>query len=192
MEGEGSLSEMAFTEIETSADSIENSVIFHVIKSVLGFVLYMHQQIPSIFQDISLEFDSLQTEYKDLETTITKTESKASVRRNHISRMREVKHGIRRLEKLVNTVGGLESALQLIISEVLCIEEVILVLGASPIRPQHVYELCFSRGNVVPRDDDGFAKSKVAEGLSRKAVRALISKGAGSSSYPDCAFQAAN
>ncbi|KAB5557429.1 hypothetical protein DKX38_008338 [Salix brachista] len=184
MEGEGSSSEMAFTEIETSADSIENSVIFHVIKSVLGFVLYMHQQIPSIFQDISLEFDSLQTEYKDLETTITKTESKASVRRNHISRMREVKHGIRRLEKLVNTVGGLESALQLIISEVLCIEEVMLVLGASPIRPQHVYELCFSRGNVVPRDDDGFAKSKVAEGLSRKAVRALISKGAGSSSYP--------
>ncbi|RQO90835.1 hypothetical protein POPTR_005G208700v4 [Populus trichocarpa] len=171
---EVSSSDMEFTEIETNADSIDNSVVFHVIKSVFGFVLYMHQQIPSIFQDISLEFDSLQTEYKEL----------ASVRRNHISRMREVKHGIKRLEKLVNTVGGLESALQLIISEVLCIEEVILVLGASPIRPQHVYELCFSRGNVVPRDDGGFAKSKVAEGLSRKAVRALISKGAGSSSYP--------
>jgi hypothetical protein len=88
--------------------------------------------------------------------------------------MREVKHGIKRLEKLVNTVGGLESALQLIISEVLCIEEVILVLGASPIRPQHVYELCFSRGNAVPGDDGGFAKSKVAEGLSRKVCYMYI------------------
>lgn len=86
-----------------------------------------------------------------------------------MSRMREAKDGIRRLEKLVNTVSGLETALQLIISEVSFVEEVILVLGASPIRPQHVYELCFSRGNVVSRGDDGgFVKSKVAEGLSRK------------------------
>lgn len=44
---EASSSEMEFTEIETNADSIDNSVIFHVIKSVFGFVLYMHQQIPS-------------------------------------------------------------------------------------------------------------------------------------------------
>ncbi|CAK7346607.1 unnamed protein product [Dovyalis caffra] len=185
MEGEGSSSEMEFTNIETNADSIDNSVIFHVIKGVVGFVLYMHQQIPSILQDISLEFDSLQTEYKELETAITQTDLKASVRRNHISKMREVKHGTKRLEKLVNTVGGLESALQLIISEVLCIEEVVLVLGASPIRPRYVYELCFLRGKVVQRDDDGgFAKSKVAEGISKKAVRALIRKGAGSGSYP--------
>ena len=61
-------------------------------------------------------------------------------RRNHLSRMREVKRGIRRLEKLVNTVGGLERALQLIISEVFGFEEVISVLKASPVRPQqHVH-----------------------------------------------------
>ncbi|KAL9358885.1 hypothetical protein Peur_047008 [Populus x canadensis] len=139
MEGEGSSSEMEFTEVETNTDSGDNSVIFRVTKSVIGFVLYMHQQIPSILLDISLEFDTLQTEYKEL----------LSVRRDHLSRMRGVKRGIRRLEKLVNTVGGLESVLQLII-----------------------------------RDDGGFTKSKVAEGLSRKVAHALISKVAGSSSYP--------
>ncbi|KAG6785926.1 hypothetical protein POTOM_007517 [Populus tomentosa] len=98
--------------------------------------------------------------------------------------MREVKCGIRRLEKLVNIVGGLESVLQLIISEVFCFEEVILVLGASPIWSPHVYELCFLRGNVVAGDGGGSTKSKVAEGLSRKAACFLISKGAVSSSYP--------
>uniref|UniRef100_A0A3N7ELX0 Uncharacterized protein n=1 Tax=Populus trichocarpa TaxID=3694 RepID=A0A3N7ELX0_POPTR len=98
--------------------------------------------------------------------------------------MRGVKRGIRRLEKLVNTVGGLESVLQLIISEVFCFEVVILVLGASPLQPRHVYESCFLRGNVVAGDDGIFTKSKVVEGLSRKVARALISKVAGSSSYP--------
>jgi hypothetical protein len=82
--------------------------------------------------------------------------------------MRGVKRGIRRLEKLVNTVGGLESVLQLIISEVFCFEVAILVLGASPIQPRHVYESCFLR--VVAGDDGGFTKSKVAEGLSRKVL----------------------
>ncbi|KAJ6709052.1 hypothetical protein OIU74_010205 [Salix koriyanagi] len=86
-------------------------------------------------------------------------------RRNHL-------RGIRRLEKLVNTVDGLESALQLIISKVFVFEEVISVLGASPTRPQqHVHELSFLCGNVVAGRDGG--------GLS-----CLISKGAGSGSYP--------
>ena len=70
----------------------------------------------------------------------------------------------------MNTVGGLESVLQLIISEVFCFEEVILVLGASPIWSPHVYELCFLRGNVVAGDGGWFTKSKVAEGLSRKVL----------------------
>jgi len=84
--------------------------------------------------------------------------------------MRGAKRGIRRLEKLVNTVGGLESVLQLIISEVFCFEVVILVLGASPIQPRHVYESCFLRGNVVAGDYGIFTKSKVVEGLSRKVL----------------------
>ncbi|KAL4603005.1 hypothetical protein ACB092_10G094600 [Castanea dentata] len=170
------------TEIETAAESIDGSVIFHVINDVVGFVLYMHQQIPSILQDISLEFDTLNTEYTELETDLTQSDIKE--RRKLTGRMREVKHGIKKLEKLMNTVSNLQTALKLMMSEIPNVQGVILVLGASPIRPQHVYELCFSHGKVVGSGEVYFTKSKLAEGLSRKAIRTLISKGAGSGSYP--------
>lgn len=116
--------------IETTSDSLDSSVVFHVLIDILGFVLYMHHQIPSyalfsstaisnlslltlqggfiylfifkstfirsfkkfngpfffpwilsyyrlitlsififffsVLQDLSLEFDALQSEYKDL------------------------------------------------------------------------------------------------------------------------------
>ncbi|GLU07535.1 hypothetical protein SLE2022_244900 [Rubroshorea leprosula] len=184
-EGEAT-SEVGPTEIVTNAEQLDGSVIFHVVKDVLGFILYMHQQIPSVLQDISLEFSEMQTESKELEDNLKQTEVKASLRRQHMGRMREVKQGIRRLQKFMNTISSLETALQLIISEIPSIQEVILVLGASPIRPQHVYEMTFSHtsagsGTISHAD---FAKSRTVEGLSRKAIRALISNGAGSSSYP--------
>ncbi|KAA8550878.1 hypothetical protein F0562_002562 [Nyssa sinensis] len=182
IEGEGR-PEMECTEIETSADSLDISVIFHVVTDILGFVLFMHQQIPSIFQDMSLEFDSQQTEYKELEILLTQTEVKASLRRKHAGRMREIKQGIRRLEKLMTTISSLRTALQLVISEIPNVQGVILVLGASPIRPQCVYELCFSHGKVISGGARDFTKSRAAEGLSRKAIRMLISKGAGSDTY---------
>ncbi|CAN1233285.1 hypothetical protein LINPERPRIM_LOCUS3852 [Linum perenne] len=160
--------------IEARADSLGSSVIFHVIRDVIGFVLYMHQQIPSILQDLSAEYDNLQTE----------CEAKASFRRQQGGRMREVKRGIRKLQKLMNTVNILESALRLIITEVPGMESVILILGSSPIRPHHVYEFCFSHGNSVSADTCDFTRNRVVEGLARKAIRALITKGAGSGSYP--------
>lgn len=45
-EGKGS-SEMEFTNIDTAADALDSSAIFHVVTDILGFVLFMHQQIPS-------------------------------------------------------------------------------------------------------------------------------------------------
>ncbi|PSS14624.1 Melanoma inhibitory activity protein [Actinidia chinensis var. chinensis] len=182
MEGEGR-SEMEYTEIETTAECLDSSVIFHVVTDILGFVLFMHQQIPSILQDISLEFDGLQTEYKELEIVLAQAEVKASLRRQHAGRMKEVKQGIKRLEKVMKTVSGLRTALQLMISEIPDIQRVMLVLGTSPIRPQHVYEMCFSHGKIISIGAGDFAKSKAAEGLSRKAIRTLISKGAGSDSH---------
>ncbi|KAK9282531.1 hypothetical protein L1049_005451 [Liquidambar formosana] len=182
IEGEGR-SEVEYTEIETMADSFDSSVIFNVVSDVVGFILYMHQQIPSIWQDIALEFDTLHTEYKELETVLTQSEVKASSRRKHAGRLREVKHGIKKLEKLINTVSSLRAALQLMVTEIPDIQGVILILGASPIRPQHVYEMCFSHGRVVSQGGCDFTKSRAAEGLSRKAIRTLISKGAGSASY---------
>ncbi|PIA30802.1 hypothetical protein AQUCO_05400121v1 [Aquilegia coerulea] len=185
-EGEGesrSESENYIKEIETTAETLDEAVIFHVIKEIVGFVLYMHQQIPSLLQDLNQEFDELQTGRKDLELVLTQTEVKASSRRKHIGRMREVKQGIKRLEKLMSSVSVLQTAIQLMLHEIHSIQGVMLVLGSSPVRPQHVYEMLFSHGRVVSDHGKENTKSKVAEALSRKAIRALISSGAGSVSY---------
>ncbi|KAK6141418.1 hypothetical protein DH2020_024823 [Rehmannia glutinosa] len=179
-EGEGS-SEMEFMNIDTTADSLDSSAIFHVVNDVLGFILFMHQQIPSVLQDITQEFDDLRTEFKELEVELAKSEGKAiSTRRKQASRKREVKLGIRKLEKLMDCISNLKTALQLVITEVPNVEKISLVLGPSPLRPLHIYELSFSLGKAVSGD---FSRSKVAETLSRKAIRMLISRGAGSDSY---------
>lgn len=82
--------------------------------------------------------------------------------------MREVKHGIKRLEKLMNTVSNLQIALQTIITETPNIERVILIIGSSPFRPQYVYEIGFSHGKVVSEYASNFGKNKIAEAISRK------------------------
>ncbi|KVH94389.1 hypothetical protein Ccrd_003540 [Cynara cardunculus var. scolymus] len=127
-------SEMEFTDLQISADSIDVSVMFHVVMEILGFVLFMHQQIPAVLQD---------------EAVLAQTEMKASQRRVQNGRKREVKHGIKRFEKLMKTVASIQTALQLVFSEMPHIETVILVFGGSPVRPRHVYELCFSHGSDV-------------------------------------------
>ncbi|XP_030552792.1 uncharacterized protein LOC115756941 isoform X2 [Rhodamnia argentea] len=175
---------MEATEIETRSDSIDVSLIFHLVNDVLGFVLYMHQQIPSILQDMSLEFDSMRSEYKEMEAELAQGEMRASFRRKHKGRMRELKRGFRSSEKLMNAISSLQDALRLVVSENPHIREILLVLGGSPLRPQYVYRLCFLHGETVSRDASDFTKSRVAEVLSRKAVRALTSRGAGSGGYP--------
>ncbi|KAK1399018.1 Melanoma inhibitory activity protein [Heracleum sosnowskyi] len=182
MEGQGR-SEIEFTDVETATESLHRCIIYHVVIDVLGFVLFMHQQIPSILQDISLEFDALHTEYKDLDAIMAQPDMKASLRRVHAGKKREVRMGIKKFEKLMKNVSNIQSALQLVISEIPDIKEVILVLGSSSVRPQHVYELCFSHGKVASGSDCDFLKTRAAEGLSRKAIRALVSKSAGSNSY---------
>ncbi|KAK4418263.1 hypothetical protein Salat_2239000 [Sesamum alatum] len=178
-EGEGS-SEMEFTNIDTAAESLDSSAIFHLVTDILGFILFMHQQIPSVLQDITKEFDDLRTEFEELEVELAKSEAKAiSTRRKQAARKREVKMGIRRLEKLMNCISNLKTALQLMIAEAPNVEKISLVLGPSPLRPLHVYELSFSNGRAVSGD---FSRSKVAETLSRKAIRTMISRGVGSDS----------
>lgn len=99
------------------------------------------------------------------------TEVKASFRRKHVSRMRDIKVGIKRLDKLMSSLSNLQTAIKAMINEATTIEGVILALGASPLRPHHVYALDFPRGIAVSKvgiGDDDFARSKAAEGLSRK------------------------
>lgn len=98
----------------------------------------------------------------------TGTELKASSRRKHVSKMRDIKMGIRRMDKFMNTLLKVQNAIKVIISEVAAIEGVILALGASPLRPQHIYALNFSHGTAGSKVSDDFARSKAAEGLSRK------------------------
>ncbi|KEH23748.1 hypothetical protein MTR_7g094790 [Medicago truncatula] len=175
--------EMDLAEIYTAPDTIDSSVIFHTIYDVVAFVLYMHQQIPSTVQDMSVEFDSMHSEYKQLE--IDKgNEVKASFRRMHVSRMREIKVGIKRLDKLMSSLSKLQTALKVIINECHNIDRVVLALGGSSLRPQNVYVLEFPCRVDVSNAGDDFARSKAAEALSRKAIRTLISKDAGSVTYP--------
>lgn len=121
--------------------------------------------------------------------------------------MRELRRGFRSSEKLTNAISSLQDALRLVVSENPHIREILLILGGSPLRPQYVYRLCFLHGKTVSRDASDFTKNRVAEVLSRKvsfsflsssctqaglntiylieqAIRALISRGAGSGGYP--------
>ncbi|PWA74618.1 hypothetical protein CTI12_AA249350 [Artemisia annua] len=123
-----------------------------------------------ILQDLNLEFDGLNTEYKDLEVVLAQTAMKGSERRIHMGRKREVKHGIKRLEKLMKTVASTQTALQLLFSEMPHVEAVILILGGSPGRPRHVYEVAFSHGPGVRSDPSDFTRTRVAEGISRKVL----------------------
>ncbi|XP_027775283.1 uncharacterized protein LOC107029708 isoform X3 [Solanum pennellii] len=174
--GEG---ETDFTVIETASDTLDSSIKFHLVTDILGFILFMHQQIPSLLQDLTLEFDELNTEFAELETAIVQAET-CSLRRNHASRKREVRMGIRRLDKLMNTISSLRTALQLMITEFPAIQRVILILGSSPLRPLNVYELNFSCESAASGGE--FTRNRVVETLSKKAIRVLVSKGAGSSS----------
>uniref|UniRef100_M4EP04 DNA 5'-3' helicase n=1 Tax=Brassica campestris TaxID=3711 RepID=M4EP04_BRACM len=183
-EGEGSTEEKYDVDIATTASSLGGSGVFHIINDILGFVLYMHQQIPSVLQDMSLDFDGLQTEFTDLEANLTQPDVKPLVRRKLLSRKREVKHEIKKMQKLMSTISTLRSALQLLIREAPGVQRVVLILGGSPLRPQKAYELFFTHSVDVLRFEGDFSKNKATEALSKKTIRALISTGAGSTSCP--------
>ncbi|XP_073063434.1 uncharacterized protein [Primulina eburnea] len=126
-------------------------------------------------------FHSLHAPANPLEAELLKDEGKPiSTRRKQAARKREVKMEIKRLEKMVNCISNLKTAVKSMFAEVPNVEKISLVLGPSPLRPLHVYELCFVNIKV---DAGDFSRSKVAELLSRKAIRTLISRGAGSDSY---------
>lgn len=43
--GEGG-SGLGFSEIETKSEALARAEVFHIVKEVIGFVLFMHSQIP--------------------------------------------------------------------------------------------------------------------------------------------------
>ena len=77
------------------------------------------------------------------------TEVKPSFRRKHVSKMRDIKVGIKRLDKLMNSLLNVQTAFKIMISEIPTIDDVVLALGASPLRPQHIYVLNFSSARLM-------------------------------------------
>ncbi|KAL9236024.1 hypothetical protein vseg_010737 [Gypsophila vaccaria] len=169
--------------IEVTSDTIDASLVFHVVFDVLAFLLYMHQQIPSVLQDMTLQYDYLRTERNELEIVLMQNDHNASSRRKNLGRKRDIKLEIRRLEKIMNMISGLRTAFQLFLCEVPVVENIILVFGASPRRPQQVYEICFSSGSKDFALSEEITRTRMIEVSSRKVIRALISKGVGSVSY---------
>ncbi|CAH2039066.1 unnamed protein product [Thlaspi arvense] len=184
-EGEGTTEGKNDVDIANTASSLGGSGVFHIINDIVGFVLYMHQQIPSVLQDMSLDFDGLQTEFMDLEAHLTQPEVKPLARRKLVSRKREVKHEIKKLQKLMSSISSLRSALQLMIREAPDIQRVVLILGGSPLRPQKAYELLFTHSDNVLSFEGDFSKAKLQKHFQKRfTIRALISTGAGSTSCP--------
>ncbi|XP_068661141.1 uncharacterized protein [Aristolochia californica] len=176
-------SKLAPMEIETRMEVLERSTICQLVKEIVGFVLYMHQQIPSVLQNLEVEFDSLKEERKNLESVQVQAEIKATSRREHSARVRDVKQRISSLEKLMNNISDLLSAFEITLNEIPEVSAIVLMLGGSPLRPLHVYELSFSHGRYVLEKEMNSNNSRAADLLSKKAIRALLSSGAGSVSY---------
>ena len=93
-----------------------------------------------------------------------------------MSQMRETRLGIRRFEKLMRCISDVEKALKVVISEVHGIERVVLALGASPMRPQHLYELSFSPKRSLPVDPPEFNKTRAADAISKRVVYQILLK----------------
>lgn len=64
-------------------------------------------------------------------------------------RMREVKQGIKKLEKLMSDVSNLQTTIQLVLNELHSIQGVILVLSSSPVCTLFVYKMLLPYGMVV-------------------------------------------
>ncbi|CAO2179926.1 unnamed protein product [Urochloa humidicola] len=168
-------------EVQAAAAALRRSEVFHVVKELVGFVLYMHHQIPSVLQSLEDEFASLKEEMTEM--TLQQAELKPSDQRKHNTRKREVRRRIKKHEKLMKGISTLLCAFQQALDQVSSIEGVVLILGGSLVRPLFVYDITISNGMFDSGSAKDHALTKLAQSVSRKAIRALVSCGAGSLSY---------
>lgn len=64
--------------------------------------------------------------------------------------------------------SSLLSAFRLALEEMPDIREVTLILGASIVRPQHVYQLVFSGGNFGSGNANKCTERKISDNIARK------------------------
>lgn len=178
-------SKLAVTEIDIPAkEGLDKSEMYHVVKEIIGFILHMHQQIPSILQRLEDEFDDLRKERECLEeTNLQPINPKSSTQRMHKYRIREVKQRLKRLDKLMASISSFLSSFSLVLDETPDAQEFILIIGASLARPLHAYEISFSTRRRNSECCEQNIRRKVKEVLSRKVIRTLMSMGAGGVSY---------
>ncbi|KAL2900612.1 Urease subunit alpha [Bienertia sinuspersici] len=137
----------------------------------------------SMLQDMTLQFDALQTEYKEADIILAQSELNASSRRKCIGRKRDVKLEIRRMEKLMNAISGIQVAFWHLVCNVPNVKDIIFVFGATPRRPEHVYQILYPGVKIAPFASENMARNRSIEVLSRKVIRAFISKGVGTACY---------
>ncbi|KAJ3669656.1 hypothetical protein LUZ60_011606 [Juncus effusus] len=177
--------ELGFPEIETKAEVLARGEVFHVVKEILGFVLFMHNQIPVVLKDLEDGFNSLKVELKTLmgpDSAPSGPKPKPADIRKHNMRKKEIKQGIKRHEKLMKGIYTLLSSFQDALDSLSRIEGVVLVIGGSIARPLYVYDMSFS----LPKFGSSTARegvdSKLAQTIAKKSIRSLISNDGGSSS----------
>uniref|UniRef100_A0A0E0PJL0 Uncharacterized protein n=2 Tax=Oryza TaxID=4527 RepID=A0A0E0PJL0_ORYRU len=159
---------LPLVEVQAAAASLRRSEVFYVVKELLGFVLYMHHQIPAVLQNLENEFASLKEEMTEM--ALPPGEMKPSDQRKYNTRKREVRRRIKKQEKLMNGLSSVFSALQKALDEVPSIEGVLLILGGSLVRPLFVYDITISHGRFDAGSANERGASKLAQSVSRKVV----------------------
>lgn len=163
---------LPLVEVQAAAASLRRSEVFYVVKELLGFVLYMHHQIPAVLQNLENEFASLKEEMTEM--ALPPGEMKPSDQRKYNTRKREVRRRIKKQEKLMNGLSSVFSALQKALDEVPSIEGVLLILGGSLVRPLFVYDITISHGRFDAGSANERGASKLAQSVSRKALPSCL------------------
>ncbi|KAL3685901.1 hypothetical protein R1sor_003923 [Riccia sorocarpa] len=160
--------------------SLSMKALMHMFRELIYFVLYMHQQMPCTYE----ELQNCRTSHA-AEEEVGEADSARSSKETRLQRGRERREAkrLRKLLKLKDEIERLVHSLRSGLSILADFRSVLLLLGNSPLRPKHVYEVqldCELNGRVYDEAEDSRGEKSKSD-LSRKLIRALISDAASSS-----------
>ncbi|KAL2653941.1 hypothetical protein R1flu_022069 [Riccia fluitans] len=159
--------------------SLSMTALMHMLTELIYFVLYMHQQMPCTYEELQSCCIGHAKEAEELSGGNSTPLSNQQLRSERGRERRESKR-LKKLLKLKDEIERIIRSLLSSLSNMSNIRSVLILLGASPLRPKHVYEVQLDCGlNDDETEDRRVDKSKAD--LSRKLIRALISDAATSS-----------
>ncbi|KAG6543958.1 hypothetical protein Mapa_014582 [Marchantia paleacea] len=156
--------------------SISSKELLHLLTELIYFVLYMHQQMPCTYEELK-NCCKEQTEAVVARSSGAGDSSNPALRGRQ---RREEASNLRKLVKLKDQIEKVVRALKSSLTSLSDIRSVLVILGPSPMRPKHVYEVHL-RCQVNDVGDDTVEDRPKSSDLARKLIRALISDGATSS-----------